>query len=300
MNYAPIALFVYNRPWHTRQTVEALQKNEIVECSDLFIFADAAKNPESFSAVKEVREYIKTVGGFYSVNIIERDRNFGLADSIIDGVTKVVNQYGKIIVLEDDLVTSSCFLTYMNEALDLYQNERKVWHISGYKPPIEVCTDQHFFLKPTSCWGWATWANRWQFFKRDSDYFLGKFNASNRLKFDINNSYNYYSQIALNHSKEINTWAIFWYASVFFNDGLSLHPNASFVRNIGHDNSGVHCGASGVFDVELANEFEGLFPPEIMCIPLHEKALEAFYRSMRKNLVQRTLLKLKNILRVTL
>jgi GT2 family glycosyltransferase len=114
---APIALFVYNRPWHTRQTVEALKKNELASESELFIYSDAPKNGKAKEKVKEVREYIKTIDGFKKVTIIERENNWGLADSIIDGVTKIVNEYGKIIVLEDDLVTSPYFLKFMNEAL---------------------------------------------------------------------------------------------------------------------------------------------------------------------------------------
>jgi len=104
MNLSPIVLFVYNRPDHTRQTVEALQKNELAEQSELFVYSDAPKNEEAKEKVKEVREYIRTIDGFKKVTIIEREKNWGLADSIIDGVTKIVNEYGKIIVLEDDLV----------------------------------------------------------------------------------------------------------------------------------------------------------------------------------------------------
>lgn len=295
---APIVLFVYNRPWHTQQTIEALQKNDLAKGSELFIYCDAAKNGAAKQSVDQVRSYINSIDGFKKITIIEREKNWGLANSIIDGVTKVVNQYGNVIVLEDDLVTSSYFLTFMNEALDFYQNEEKVWHISGYKPPIEVYTDQHFFLKPTSCWGWATWGNRWQFFRKDSDYFISKFTSLNKNQFNINNSFDYYSHIALNHSKKMNTWAIFWYASVFFNDGLSLHPYTSLVKNIGHDNSGIHCDVSEAFDVEFTNDFKGSFPLETKCIELHEKALEMFYKGLRKGILLRILSKIKYILKV--
>ena len=114
---APIVLFVYNRPDHTRQTVEALQKNELAIDSELFIYSDATKNENAEQKVNEVREYIKNINGFKKVTIVEREKNWGLANSIIDGVTKIVNEYGKIIVLEDDLVTSPYFLKFMNWAL---------------------------------------------------------------------------------------------------------------------------------------------------------------------------------------
>ena len=129
---APIVLFVYNRPEHTKLTVMALQKNELARESELFIYSDAPKNLDVKVKTDEVRKYIKSISGFKKIIIIEREKNWGLAASIIDGVTKIINEYGKIIVLEDDLVTSSYFLKFMNEALEFYKNEDKVWHISGW------------------------------------------------------------------------------------------------------------------------------------------------------------------------
>lgn len=136
MKISPIVLFVYNRPWHTKQTIESLKSNELAQESELFIYSDAAKDNDEIENVNEVRKYIETLDGFKKVTIIKREQNWGLADSIIDGVTKIVNEYGKIIVLEDDLVTSPYFLKFMNEALDFYENEEKVWHISGWNYPI--------------------------------------------------------------------------------------------------------------------------------------------------------------------
>ena len=114
MNYAPIALFVYNRPQHTLETVQALLKNPECAQSDLYIFSDAAKNLDAQDAVSEVRAYVRQISGFQTISIIEREENWGLANSIIDGVTQLCRQYGKVIVLEDDLETSPHFLKYMN------------------------------------------------------------------------------------------------------------------------------------------------------------------------------------------
>ena len=116
MMAVPIVLFVYNRPWHTQQTIEALQKNDLASESELFIYSDAAKTEQDSLKVNEVRNYVHAIGGFKKITIIEREENWGLADSIIDGVTSIVNQYGKIIVLEDDLETSPFFLRFMNES----------------------------------------------------------------------------------------------------------------------------------------------------------------------------------------
>ena len=104
MILAPIVLFTYNRPWHTRQTIEALQKNHLASESVIFIFSDGPKTKEDEPKVEEVRKFLKTIQGFKQIEIIEREKNWGLAKNIIDGVTKVVNEYGKVIVLEDDII----------------------------------------------------------------------------------------------------------------------------------------------------------------------------------------------------
>ena len=158
INFAPIVLFVYDRPFHTKQTIEALQKNQLASLSELFIYSDDAKNYGSQDNVDEVREYIYKIGGFKKVTIIKREKNWGLANSIIDGVTQIVNKYGKIIVLEDDLVTSKYFLTFMNNALEFYKYEERVWHICGWNYPINFDgLDDVFLSRLMNCWGWGTW-----------------------------------------------------------------------------------------------------------------------------------------------
>src|SRR5690554_5504915 len=150
---APVVLFTYNRPYHTRQTIESLKKNELAKDSQLFIFSDGAKDEEDSEVVANLRVYLKQINGFKSVEIIERENNYGLKKSIIDGVTSIINEYGKIIVLEDDVVTSPVFLTYMNAALDYFQNNLKVWHISAWTPGINTSelTDI-FFWRIMSCY----------------------------------------------------------------------------------------------------------------------------------------------------
>jgi hypothetical protein len=213
-NLAPIVLFVYNRPWHTKQTIEALQKNELASESELFIYSDAPKNKKAEEKVKKVREYIKNIDGFKKITIIEREKNWGLANNIINGVTEIVNKYGKIIVLEDDLVTSPYFLRFMNEALEFYKHNEKVMHISGYMFPVfNDDLEDTFFIKPTTCWGWATWDRAWKYYKKDVDYYLKIFDKKMIYDFNLNNSYKYFDQIIQNKEGKINTWAIFWYAS---------------------------------------------------------------------------------------
>lgn len=245
---APIVLFVYNRPWHTQQTIEALQKNELAEQSDLIVYSDAPKNDQAWSQVQEVRDYLKTITGFKSIKIIEREENWGLAKSIITGVTETVNQYGKIIVLEDDLVTSPYFLKFMNEALGFYKDEEKVYSITGYSFSDDISVaDSTYFLSITSSWGWATWKNKWQCFNGDAES-LKKYinNRSNRYTFNFNNSYDFLSMAKNQLKGEIDSWAIFWYFSVLQKQGLTLYPAKSLVHNIGFDGSGVHCSNNKV------------------------------------------------------
>ena len=151
MKFSPIILFVYNRPWHTRKTIEALQKNLLADQSDLVIYSDAPKRNSDEQKVTEVRNLIKTVKGFKNLIINERKENYGLARSIITGVTETIDKYGRVIVLEDDIITSKYFLKYMNEALEIHKSEDRVMHISGYMYPIDpLGLPETFFLKPTT------------------------------------------------------------------------------------------------------------------------------------------------------
>ncbi|WKJ88631.1 glycosyltransferase [Methylomonas montana] len=298
MNLSPVVLFVYNRPWHTRQTIEALQKNELAFESELIIYSDAPKNDDSRQTVMDVRSYIKSIQGFKKITIIEREKNWGLSKSIIDGVTTIVNQYGKIIVLEDDLVTSRFFLKFMNEALNFYQNEKKVFHISGYVYPINTKNiDSTFFLKPTTCWGWGTWDRAWKYFVKDSDLYLCLFNKKMIYDYNLSGAYRYFDQIRLNKKGRIDTWAVFWYASSFLNSALSLHPKDSFVRNIGHDGFGVNCTKSSVFDVEVVDYYDVIFTTNICENIKARKSFECFFNGLKKTLFKRIYNKARNILR---
>lgn len=244
MNLAPVVLFVYNRPEHTRKTIESLLKNALAEQTDLYIYSDGAKNKDAEQLVKEVRHFIKEISGFKNVFVVERDRNFGLANNIIDGVTKVVNSAGKVIVLEDDLLTSSNFLCFMNEALDKYENERSVYAVTGYSfADGGRIPESTYFLSITSSWSWATWREKWSIFSRDSETLKHVIGDEGKIRdFNFDNSYDYVSMSKLQLDEKINSWAIFWYMSIFLNNGLTLFPAERLVQNIGYDGSGTHCG----------------------------------------------------------
>ncbi len=269
---APAILFVYNRPEHTKATVNALVKNTFASDTDLYIFSDGPREGDETS-VQEVRTYLKKITGFKSVKIIEREKNWGLAASIIDGVTQVINQHGKAIVLEDDIVTSPHFLSFMNNALNHYQVEKRVWHISGWNYPIEGDgLGDAFLWRVMNCWGWATWADRWQHFSKEPERLKSEWTAEQKKRFDLEGSGVFWSQVEANLSKKINTWAIFWYATIFEHDGLCLNPTLSYVENIGHDGSGENCGINTLFSVSELNDRKDIkFPHD-----LAEKLLAVF------------------------
>ena len=246
MTPAPIALFVYNRPWHTRQTVEALQKNTVAVGSELVIFSDAPKNFAAAAAVRAVREYLKQVDGFKSTTVIERTENLGLASSIIDGVTRLTEQYGRVIVLEDDLVTSPHFLEYMNAALDRYDAEERVMQVAGYmfSGPLEL-EDDSLFLPFISSWGWATWSRAWRHFDpRATGYERVRSDPALRKEFNLNGHYDYFRMLQQQRQGKIDSWAVRWYLSVFVRKGIVLYPRKTLVRNMGFDGSGVNCAVS--------------------------------------------------------
>jgi GT2 family glycosyltransferase len=252
MTMAPIVLFTYARPEHTQRTLEALAANALADKSDLIVYADAARSAQEVEAVCAVRDLVRSGSGFRSVRLIERATNFGLARNIIEGVSEVLRQYERVIVLEDDMVTSPYFLAYMNEALERYSSNERVMHISGYIYPMHTAgLPETFFLPPASCWGWATWRRAWQHFRKAPDELLRSFTVAERRTFNLDQSFPYWSQVELNARGAMNTWAIFWYASVFQRKGLCLHPRQSYVQNIGNDDSGTHTRESTVFDVVL-------------------------------------------------
>ena len=297
-NLSPIILFVYNRPWHTQQTIEALQKNELASESDLIIYSDEAKTANEQENVDKVRLYIEQIDRFNKITIIKRKKNWGLANNIIDGVTKVVDQYGKIIVIEDDIVTSPYFLKYMNEALDFYKDENKVWHISGWNYPIATNGLSDVFLwRLMNCWGWATWKDRWNFFEKDTDKVIKDFSREDIKKFNLDNSANFFQQVVSNKEKRINSWAIFWYATLFKKNGFCLNPAQSFVENIGNDGTGTN-PATDMFkserNISLIRKIN--FISDISENQMAVSRTKSLFMDSKKNIFQRIINRIKRII----
>lgn len=278
--YSPILLFVYNRPEHARMAVQSLLQNSLAKESELFIYSDAAKNEETQPAVDEVRRLIHAVSGFGKITIIEREENWGLAKSIIDGVTTQVKKYGRVIVLEDDLVVAPNFLKFMNDALEMYKDESKVGHIQACEFFEDSTLPDTFLIKWTGSWGWATWERAWNLFNPDGKALLKELEERKLTRtFDFNNSYRFTRMLRRQIEGKNNSWAIRWNASLFVKNVLSLNVGKSLVQNIGFDGSGTNCGGGGLYASSLYQEEL----PVIKIEPIEEnlkarKSIENYYR----------------------
>jgi hypothetical protein len=256
MNLSPIVLFVYNRPEHTKKTLNALKQNKLTEESELFIFSDGEKNQEDKRKIKEVRGIINNINGFKNIEVFESEINKGLANSVIDGVTKIISGYGKVIVLEDDLITSENFLSYMNRALNFYEDNKDIWSISGYNFPIKIPDNYNFDVYLSyrfSSWGWGMWKDRWNKIDwevRDYSQFIN--NSVAQKKFNRGGN-DMTSMLKKQMDGKIDSWAIRCSYNQFKTNTFTIYPVNSKVKNIGLDGSGVHCGISNKFDVNLNN-----------------------------------------------
>lgn len=242
---APICLFTYNRLSETQQTIEALRANYLAPKSDLFVFSDGAKGDAAIAKVQAVRQYLKSVTGFKSVSVIESSENKGLANSVIFGVGEVVNKFGKIIVLEDDLITAPNFLDFMNQALVFYKATKKIQSISGfslYLRSVDPQNDVYFQVRPFS-WGWATWADRWDEQIFDKQLLKKEIGSdSDVLKNFRRTCGNDIVKMFLNSVEDKNdSWYVRWTYSHFKNNRYSVYPILSLVKNIGFGESGTHC-----------------------------------------------------------
>jgi hypothetical protein len=296
---APIILFAYDRLAHTRQTVEALLRNIGVRNHDLFIYSDAPRTLSSESAVSAVRDYLKTIAGFRSITIRYRKHNYGLAKSIIDGVTEVLMFHEQVIVMEDDLITSPYFLNYMNDGLKYYANNDEVISIHGYVYPIKQNLKEPFFLRGADCWGWATWRRGWALFNSDGQALLdGLTNRNLTNEFDFNGSFPFTEMLKSQVKGDNDSWAIRWYASAFLADKLTLYPNRSLVHNIGNDKSGTHSDNTAQYNSNLSESPIILNAKKIEDSKLGRIAFENFFRQKNHRMYLNTIIQFfRNYLR---
>lgn len=243
MTYAPIALFTYNRADKTRRVVESLIQNAEAKDSDLFIFSDGPKTEAKRAGVEENRKFIHTIKGFKSVTIVEREKNWGLANSLIAGITDVIGRYGRVIVVEDDLVLSPYFLKFMNEGLVKYKDDDRVSAICGFVPRVSKPLPETYFLTYMHPWGWATWDQAWKLLITDTKYLLRKMRFKT-YRFDLDGTVGSYGNLYCQKVGLVDSWYIRLYASFFLAGKLILFPGRTMVGNDGLDGSGTHCKES--------------------------------------------------------
>ena len=259
MQLAPIVVFAYKRLHHLKKTIESLKKNILSKDSDLIIFSDGPKNEEEKENITKIRKFIVKIQGFKSIKVYEQERNNGLANSVINGVNKVLLNYDRIIVLEDDIHTSKFFLKFMNESLQVYDNERYVMSISGYKYPLKMPKnykeDVFLFERPSS-WGWGIWKNRWE----EIDFNISEkheifHNKSLKKKLDSGGKDIY--KMLVNYIKgRSDSWAVRYALAHSINNKYALFPKHSLTHNIGNDGSGTHRGVSSFWDAEIKDDFD--------------------------------------------
>lgn len=240
---APIVLFAFNRPHHTTQTLAALAANDLASESELFVYCDGARSEKDVENVLAVREVVRSARGFATVHVIERDTNWGLARSVIGGVSDVIKAKGRVIVLEDDMQTAPSFLRYMNEGLALYSDETRVISICAYKPRFAREMPDTFFLPGAHCWGWATWARGWTLFEPDARKLLDTILARD-LVYDFDAEGSEPLTVLLKRSAlgdpAVDSWALRWMGSAIVHGKLTLYPGQSLLVNTGFDGSGTH------------------------------------------------------------
>jgi hypothetical protein len=242
-NLAPIVLFVYNRPVHTLNCLNSLKLNKLAKDSDLFIYVDYVSNRNDEINIqnnKKVIEVINQEKWCGTVTIIYREINFGIEKNTIEAVSELLNIYGKVIVIEDDLILSNSFLSFMNEGLEAFKSEDKVKQICGCNllEFVDEKTDA-MFLPISSSWGWGTWQRVWKQidFNEKNIYLTQK----EQYVFNIENTFPYYTMLTKQFEMQgKNTWDILFWLATFKQKGLVLYPKMNLVSNSGFDGSGVH------------------------------------------------------------
>lgn len=265
ITFAPIILFVYRRLDHAMEAINALKANPEAASSKLIVFSDGGKDDASWENVKQVREYLRGIDGFAEIEIVEREINWGIEKSEIEGISSVVNQYGKVIVIEDDIVVSKHFLKYVNDALIKYESSERVGSVTGYSfISTEECVGlpEYSFTQLTSAWGWATWKDRWNCLERqiDKDDISKLLNPRTRKAFD--HGFTYTQMLANQYMNGHITWDVLWYWTSFSHNWLTLFPTKSMVNNIGMDGSGEH-----YTDTTQSNRIENIDAVRVMDLP---------------------------------
>jgi hypothetical protein len=275
---APIAIFVYKRAPHARRMLRSLMRNGLAARSPVTIYCDGPRGAHEAEAVREARAAVRELAPAHA-RIVERERNLGLARSVITGVSEVIAEHGRVIALEDDLELSPVALDYFSAALERYRDAERVMHVAGYMYPVGRPLPETFFYREATCYGWATWARAWRRFEPDARVIRAAVLERNaRPEFDVGGTIDFFDMLENQIAGRTDSWAIRWYGSLWLNRGLALHPGRSLVRNTGFDGSGENSGLSRTWDVELSEDPVTHFAEAIAEDPAALSAMMAWRR----------------------
>jgi len=252
MKLAPIAFIVFNRPDHTRRALESISLNIEAKDSDLFVFIDGPRRAQDKKLIEEVKKIVLERPWCKRVKIFESQENRGSTNQIIHGTTLLCKEFGRAIILEDDILLSRHCLTFFNTALHKYERKEKVMVVCGYMYPVGFQSAGSFFMRGVGNWGWGTWQRAWQHFEPDGKKLLDMVQQNN-LEYDFNfqNSINQLRILKRQIKGKVDSWAIRWYATVMLRGGLTLFPDQSLTQNIGFDGTGTNTYKSTIYDTEL-------------------------------------------------
>jgi hypothetical protein len=297
---APVVLFAFNRPVHLERTLESVLQDPLASRTALIAFSDGPAGDHDVEPIEQVRKLLKGTRGFASVEVVERQVNFGLARSVIAGVTEVLEAHGRAVVLEDDLVVSPRFLRIMNDLLHAYAEQDRVFSVTGYNYParlVSVPPDYPYsiyFAHRASSWGWGTWKDRWAQVDWDvSDFEQFSKDDCARRRFDRGGA-DLSEMLADQMAGRVDSWAIRWCYASFRLERVNVYPVKSLVTNIGLDDSGVHCGP----DDRLSEVLDRSFPGELRLPPdveLEPRILDEVRLIFARDLVSRVRRKLRAV-----
>jgi hypothetical protein len=285
---APILIFTYRRIDTLDICINDLRVNPLASESDLYIFSDGPKGKIDHNEVKEVREYILTIDGFKSITLRSHNNNIGLAHNIIAGVNEVIRKEKKVIVLEDDLRLGKYFLTFMNDALNKYQNNKKICCVSGYSYFSDFLKNEIYFLdNQADCLGWGTWENRWLDISFD-DVQQFKILKKKKLmkKLDRNFSYPYKKLLKSNQNKK-KSWAINFLSYAVLENVGTIYPSKSLVLHTSVSNKATNYSilddTQDPYKVDLSQEKIDLRDTALHCSAINEMKYRKWLRKFEKN-----------------
>ena len=298
INLAPVAVFAFNRPVHLRNLLLSLSANINAELTSVVVFLDGPRNDYDRQQQAQILNVLQDQYPFKSLSTVVSVENKGLARSIRSGVTQLLVDHPRLIVLEDDLILSPSFLEFMNQGLEIYENRSEVASIHGFQYPVKEVLREPVFFRGADCWGWATWSDRWDQVSFDAQKLLDEIRDSGLIDaFNLSGGMDFYGMLQRQANGEVDSWAICWHASMFLQNKLTLYPPSSLVQNRGNDGSGIHSGVNDIFETELINSDEWQFPTKIEESVVFRNLLSAFYKSSlgRKNIIVRVYAKTKKI-----